>query len=160
MYIMKNLTFIFALLVSVCSAFSLDANTTILESYSPNYFIETLQAGTPVFLETTEKVHSERATIGQIVQFKVLTNVTVKGNILIQTGALAFGRIKSISPTTFNNPEEITIELTTVQALDGQMVALNGTPQTFKGQFTGESMTVYPGERFVATVMNNTEIRY
>lgn len=119
---------------------------------------ETLNSGTFVFLELMEKVNSDQATVGKVLLFKVRTDVVVNGNVVIKTGALAVGMVKSIKETTYNYPEEMTLTVTSVQAVDGQQIALNGIEQTFIGQFTGEGMTVEPGQPIIAGVMNNVVI--
>lgn len=120
---------------------------------------KTLPAGTLVLLETTEKIASDQVTVGKTVLFRVRANVVADGKTLIASGALAIGRVKAISPATFNFPEEITLEVLYAQAVDGQQVPLNGSEQTFRGQFPGESVIVEPAQMITATVMNNTSIQ-
>ena len=117
-----------------------------------------LKSGTLVTLETSEKIYSDQATVGQIVKFTVVMNVVSEGHVVINTGALAVGRVKAIKKTTYNSPEEITVELKSVQAADGQQIVLNGDEQTYKGKFTGEGTFVLPGRTITAKVMNNYEI--
>lgn len=119
---------------------------------------KTLPAGTLVVLETTEKVSSDAVTVGKILIFRVRTNVVVDGETVIATGAIAIGRVKSIKPASFNFPEEITLEVTYAQAVDGQQVSLYGAEQTYKGRFPRESTVVEPGQMITGTVMNNTNI--
>lgn len=121
---------------------------------------KTLPSGTLVMLETTEKISSDAVTVGKILLFRVRTNVVVDGKVVITTGAIAMGRVKSITPTTYNNPEEIAFEVTYAQAVDGQQVALNGAEQTYKGRFSRESVVVEPGQMIVGTVMNNINISF
>ncbi|HCL06116.1 MAG TPA: hypothetical protein DHW64_09185 [Chitinophagaceae bacterium] len=118
-----------------------------------------LPAGTLVHLEMTELVESGKATVGQIVNFRVRTNVEIDGVPVIRTGAMAFGRVKAIEPTSFNYPEEITIEVTAAQSVDGTMVSLLGQEQIFKGKFPNEDVTVQSGKPFIGFVMNNTNIK-
>lgn len=119
----------------------------------------TLPAGTLILMELAEQIESDRMTIGQLVKFKVSTDVTVDGKIAIRTGAFAYGRVKSISPSTYNNPEEINFEVTSVQAVDGQQVALNGADQIIKGQFSGQGTSAKLGTSITATIMNDVEIK-
>lgn len=120
---------------------------------------KTLQAGTLVVLETTEKISSDAVTVGKILVFRVRTNVVVDGETVIATGAIAIGRVKAINPATYNLPEEITVEVTYAQAVDGQQVALNGAEQTYKGRFPRESVAVEPGQMITGMAMNNTNIK-
>ncbi|MBV6441701.1 MAG: hypothetical protein DYG98_15995 [Haliscomenobacteraceae bacterium CHB4] len=119
---------------------------------------KTLPAGTLVILETTEKIASDQVTVGKTLLFRVRMNVVVDGKTVIATGALAVGRVKSIARATYNNPEEITLEVLYAQAVDGQQVALNGAEQTYRGTFPNESTAVEPGQTITATVMNNIQI--
>ena len=118
-----------------------------------------LLAGTTVMLELAERISSQSMTSGQLIKFRVSTNVVVDGKIAIRTGALAIGRVKSVRPSSYNNAEEITIEVTTVQAVDGQQVALDGKEQTFKGQFSNQGTDANVGLAITSTVMNNITIK-
>jgi hypothetical protein len=119
-----------------------------------------LPAGTLVLLETTEKIASDQVTVGKTLLFRVRMNVVVDGKIVIAGGALAIGRVKSISRATFNHPEEITLEVQYAQAVDGQQIALNGAEQTYRGMFANESTIVEPAQTITGTVMNNTCINF
>lgn len=119
-----------------------------------------LPAGTLVLLETTEKVASDQVTVGKTLLFRVRMNVVVDGKVVISSGALAVGRVKSISRATFNHPEEITLEVQYAQAVDGQQIALNGAEQTYRGTFPNESTFVEPAQTITGTVMNNTCINF
>lgn len=111
-----------------------------------------------VLLETAERTASERATVGKQVLFRVRANVVIDGQVVISTGALAIGRVKSIRKNTYNFPESLTLEVTAVQTIDGRLVALHGNEQTFTGLFPGESMYVEPGQTMSAALMNNETI--
>lgn len=119
-----------------------------------------LPAGTLVLLETTEKIASDQVTVGKTLLFRVRMNVVVDGKIVIASGALAIGRVKSISRATYNHPEEITLEVQYAQAVDGQQIALNGAEQTYRGIFANESTIVEPAQTITGTVMNNTCINF
>lgn len=151
---MKNVFFTFATIIALFTSntFAFANN----QSCGPN--CKTLPSGTLVMLENTEKISSDAVTVGKILTFRVRANVVVDGKVVITTGAIAIGRVKSILPTTFNNPEEITLEVMYVQAVDGQQIALNGAEQTYKGRFSRESSIVEPGQAIMGTVMNNTNI--
>lgn len=148
---MKNT--LFTLVTLIAFFFSTAAQAT-----PPGNPCKTLPAGTLVMLETTEKISSDAATVGKTLVFRVRTNVVVDGKVVISTGAIAIGRVKNITPATFNLPEEITFEVTYAQAVDGQQIALNGAEQTYKGRFSRESVVVEPGQMITGTVMNNTNI--
>ncbi len=132
------------------------ANTPIVQFHPPECI--TLPTGTLVLLETAERTASDRATIGKQVLFRVRANVVVDGQVVIRTGALALGRVKSIRKNTYNFPESLVLEVTAVQTVDGRLVALHGNEQTFTGLFPGESMQVEPGQTMTASLMNNETI--
>ncbi|MEM9887824.1 MAG: hypothetical protein AAF849_18155 [Bacteroidota bacterium] len=119
----------------------------------------TLDAGTLIYLETNERIFTDGAMPGKIIQFKVKMNVIIKGKVVIRTGAAAIGRVKSVRAATYNNPAEITIELTSVQSVDGQQVSLNGTEQTLQGEFPNQGTLINIGTAITANVMNDTEIK-
>jgi hypothetical protein len=153
---------IFSLLLSFISL-QIDANnypTNDCESTTLNIGKKVeLQAGTPVILELAEKVQSDAMTVGQLIRFKVSTNVVVDGKIAIRSGALALGRVKHVSPSTYNNAAQLTIEVNSVQAVDGQQIPLDGNEQTVKGQFSGQGTTALVGIAITSTVMNDITIK-
>ncbi len=155
----KYILFTFALSIF---ALQLPAAPAPLSAESSEYTFArkvTLRAGTLVLLELDEQLQSNRMTVGQMVKFKVTTDVVVDGRIAIRTGALAYGRVKHISPTTYNNAEEIRIEVTTAQAVDGTQVALNGAEQILKGAYPNQGATAGSEASISATVMNDVEIK-
>ena len=154
---MKNIAFALFIIISTFN-FSVAASTA--STFHATDFLRkvNLPAGTLVSLETAEKVLSDQVTVGQLIKFKVVTNVVVGGKVVIRTGASALGRIKSISEATYNSPTFITVELTSAQAVDGQQVALNGTEQTFKGIYPNEGTLIFPGKSISANVMNDMVI--
>jgi hypothetical protein len=81
-----------------------------------------------------------------------------EGEVAISTGALAVGRVKHIQMNTYNEPEEIRIEMLYVQAVDGQMVPLNGNEQSIRGQFPNEPTSVQFGTSITSHVTNNIMI--
>jgi len=158
---MKNIIFFFATILF--ASFSAQANNNIETFPTPATcsFAKkvTLSAGTMILLETNEAFSSDQATVGQILNFKVRTNVQAQGRTVITTGSMAIGRVKSVSEATFNSPAQITIELQYVQAVDGQMVALNPTEQTLKGLYPNEGTTGNIGFNITAQVMNDIRIK-
>lgn len=157
---MKNILFAFAMLLAATS--SAQDNTEDPEPFTNKGLFNgkcTLPSGTLIILETTEKIFSDQVTVGKTIQFRVRTNVIAEKEVVIRTGALALGRVKSIEPSTYNNPEEIRIELQYVQAVDGQMVPLSGQEESLRGQFTGQGTAVETGTSLTAYVMNEVKIK-
>ncbi len=157
---MKKFIYLLSLIAvfQILNTASTNAATTEFEAYEL-FKTVTLPAGTLVILESSERFHSDEVTVGKILRFKVRANVVVDGQVVITTGALAIGRVKAIKETTYNDPEEVTIELTSVQAVDGRQVPLDGDEQTFRGQFSGQGTIVEGGQTITARVMNNTPVK-
>lgn len=150
----------------LCCLFALSATANAQDDPTPLTAVKgifdkdvTLNAGSVILLETNEKIQSGQVTVGKTVQFKVRTNVMAQGRVAIRSGALATGRVKAIEPYTYNNPEEIRIELLYVQAVDGQMIPLNGNEQTIRGQFAGQDAAIEFGTSITANVTNTIEIK-
>jgi hypothetical protein len=84
----------------------------------------------------------------------------VNGKKLIATGAQATGRVKDLGKGSYNHSGTVTIEITYVQAVDGQQVSMNGQEQQMKGYHKGQSAKIQTGTAISAYVMNDTEIRH
>ena len=119
-----------------------------------------LKAGTYISLEITERLQSDKMTVGQLVRMQVRTNIVVNKRVVIRTGAVAMGRVKAIRKTTYNHAEEIHIIAVNVQTVDGQLIALEGNEQILKGEFRGQAAVVHPGTMTDARIMNNEWIDY
>ncbi len=152
------LSLIFAAATQVTFANNNPVNPVAYENFELRKKV-ILRAGTLVMMETTERIFSDDVTVGKMIRFKVTTNVYAEGRAVITTGALAIGRVKSKQETTFNDPAEITIELTSVQSVDGQQIPLNGQEQIYQGQFSGEGTKVENGMTITATVTNDVTIK-
>jgi hypothetical protein len=157
--IMKHVIIFTIALFAICTtSFAALPSTAQWNTPCPTNTVE-LPAGTIVYLELTEMLESGKATVGQIINFRVKADVVIDGNIVIRTNAVAIGRVELIETTTFNHPEEITIVLTAVQCVDGAMTALHAGNQTFKGRYANEQVIVQPGRGFAANIMNNTKVK-
>ncbi len=153
--------YILSALILLCVSFSTWANSTPFIIGAPSCVFSkkvVLQAGTLIYLELDEQIYSDQVTIGKSIRFKVRTNVVSDGKVVVTTGSLAIGRVKNIRTATYNNPAEVTIELTYVQAVDGQQVALNGTEQIVRGQYPSQGTEINAGISITANVMNDIEI--
>ena len=144
---------LFLLFLNLCS-FGISAQTETKGLCSKT---EMLPASTVILLENSEKVSSD-GTVGQVVAFRVHGNVTVNGNVLIRDGAGAIGRIKRVQEAGRNFPAQLVLLVTHVRTADDQMIAVAGDETTFNGRYTLQGFTVEQGQRFTATVMNNTVV--
>lgn len=169
---MKMILFCLVLSVSLNAQSDFSDDFT-LETASANYERETpviqhkglfknkkvdLPSGTLVVLASAEQLISDQATIGQMVKFIVKTNVTMKGKVVIATGAMAVGRIKNVNSSTYNHPATINVEVTSVQAVDGQQVALNGNEMLTLGIYKGQGTKLQTGRTIISNVMNDMVI--
>jgi hypothetical protein len=111
-----------------------------------------------VYLELAEQLRSQKLTVGRIVKFTVKMHVKIDGKVVVRTGAMATGRIKNIERNSFNDPEEVNIEINNVQAVDGTMIEVNGTESIFLGDNSNEDAEVNSLQQLIARVMNDTEI--
>ena len=117
-----------------------------------------LRAGTPIFLETLDAVATENAVHGQPISFRVRENVQVEGHVVVAAGALAKGRVKSIEPSTYNQPEKIQLEALYVQAVTGEQVPLTGEA-SWVGEYPNQGMALPPGALLSAQVLNDLAIK-
>ncbi len=169
--IMKNIIFVF----SLCIAFIANANA---QPEAPTYKIDRsgrvplvsfeksgslfsknkieAPAGTMVIMKTMESIKSEDAVPGKILRFLVDIDVMVCGKEVISTNAIALGRIKSVTPATSTSKEEIIIEVTSVQSVDGQQIPLHGQEDLTWSRMAGESIAV-PSGKVVVGYFKNTE---
>ncbi len=120
----------------------------------------TLTAGTLILMETNVDINSASLTDNQLLKFTVTDEVYANRRVVIAAGATAVGKVKSITPSSFNDPECIVIEVTNVQTVDGQMIALTGFEQCIKGKFAGEGVKVEAGTSIMATNREDVEIRW
>lgn len=159
---MKNIMLLTAALLTLFTSASATQNS-VFPLEAPTFKIcpsggkVLLPAGTLVILETAEDIFST-ATRGTNVVFRVRTDVYAEGEVVIRTGAQAFGRVKRVEPATNNSPASITIELFYVQAVDMQQVPLYGNEQTLVGQDPNTNSTAPVMSNFTAQVMNNIKI--
>lgn len=108
-------------------------------------------AGTLVILETVEKVAVENSTAGRMIRLRARTNVIVDGYIVVLTGAMGLGRIKSILKKASSPDEEIYVEAFSILAVDGQQIALFGSEQGFE-------KTIEIGSILTGRVLSNVKI--
>lgn len=95
----------------------------------------TLKAGTPVILATIETVSSKTTVSGNTVDFKVVTDVIVDGNVVIPAGTIAKGQASNVSrASAIGKGGEITVGINNINALDGTLVPLSGANISASGK--------------------------
>lgn len=135
-----------------------------------------LKAGTMVNLELVNEVTSKMAA-GQTVDFRVMTDVKADGVVVIPAGSIAKGQVISASKNKLlGTPGEVTVQVKSVNAIDGTRIALSGSSSTAEGDsklvtslvltflcgfgflMKGGAGVITPGTTFDATVASNTDI--
>ena len=114
--------------------------------------------GTPIYLEARNTINSGDAQPGDLVEFKVRTDVIVGGTVVISTGSIAQGMVKEVSAGNINEPGKLILIIDQVQAVDGQWVKLSGNQQTIAGKSRAESAELKPGRVITAEVASNKAI--
>ncbi|MEZ4932534.1 MAG: hypothetical protein R2788_10490 [Saprospiraceae bacterium] len=172
---MKNIIFV----ISLCIAF---ISNTSAQISTPSYTIDNkgrvpvvnfeksgggifsgskieVPAGTMVIMKTMESIKSEEAVPGRMLRFIVDIDVKHCDKEIISTNAIAHGRIKSVTPATSTSKEEIVIEVTSVQAVDGQQIPLHGQEDVIWSRMPGESIAIPSGKVVVGYFKNTETIR-
>ena len=149
----------------------------LLSSFTkPAGNVVVLKAGTMVSLELVNEVTSDMKA-GQTVDFRVVADVKADGKVVIPAGTIAKGQVISSSKNTLLGGEgEVTVQVKSVNAVDGTRVALSGSSLTAEGEnklvvsivltllcwigflLKGGKGVLAPGTTFDATVVGNTDI--
>ncbi|HOJ05730.1 MAG TPA: hypothetical protein PK916_17165 [Bacteroidota bacterium] len=86
----------------------------------------TVPAGTVVALSLEQSITSEMP-VGSSVNFRVIYDVKVDGQVVVRAGSIATGSIASVKGTgAVGSPGRVAITLRTVRAVDGQEILLRG----------------------------------
>ena len=103
------------------------ASVFFLSSFTnPTGKVVMLKSGTMVSLELINRVTSDMK-VGQIVDFRVLSDVKAGGEVVIKAGTIAKGQVVDISKNSMlGQPGEVTLSVKSVTAVDGTRVALTG----------------------------------
>lgn len=158
-------------LLLACSIFCMSFTTVNASS------IVTLKAGTPVILELISGIQSNKAKSGQMVDFKVTSDVKANGVIVIPAGSIAKGQvIDSQKNGIFGQPGELRVAIKSVTAIDGTVIPLMASEFNEEGKdklvvsIVGGLLCVFPflmkggkaempaGTQIQATVLSSTEI--
>lgn len=135
-----------------------------------------LKAGTMVSLELVNEVNSKMKP-GQTVDFRVMSDVKADGVVVIPAGSIAKGQVLSASKKKMLGIQgEVTVQVKSVNAIDGTRVALSSSSLTAEGDnklvtalvltflcgfgflLHGGDGIITPGTTFDATVASNTDI--
>ncbi len=165
----KSLVLLAVFTASVFSANQSKAENSLplpgIDHLAAGYVI--LPAGTLFSLELSQEVSSEDVEVGHTVKFTVRTDVRVNGKVLIRAGSTAEGRVKKVDK--FLNAcsacdgtcSKVTITVESAMAVDGQMVLLNSTPLTKRGNCAGTGPAIIEiGARITGRIRSDSTIMY
>lgn len=143
---------------------------------APKGNVVVLKAGTMISLELVNEVTSDMKA-GQIVDFRVVSDVKADGVVVIPAGSIAKGQVISASKNKILGGEgEVTVQVKSVNAIDGTRVALSGSSLTGEGEnklvgaivltllcwfgflLKGGKGVIAPGTIFETSVVGNTDI--
>lgn len=101
----------------------------LLQSASPLLAATvTVPNNTLVQMELLETVSSNTAAVGQNIKLKVVSSVKQKGKVVIEGGAIAQGTVSSVDKSgMFGKPGAITIQIKSVQAVDGTSIPVSAS---------------------------------
>lgn len=158
-------------LLLACSIFCMSFTTVSASN------IVTLKAGTPVILELISGIKSNKAKSGQMVDFRVTSDVKANGVVVIPAGSIAKGQvIDSQKSGIFGQPGELIVAIKSVTAIDGTVIPLMASEFNEEGKdklvvsIVGGLLCLFPffmkggkaempaGTQIQATVISSTEI--
>jgi uncharacterized Zn-binding protein involved in type VI secretion len=104
------------------------AGLLMLQTEIGGAFSVTVPFGTPVSLRVQERIHPSTNQVGQSVVLVADRDVVVEGKVVVRAGARATAEVtRSTKRGEVGKPAEIAIEAKSVEAVDGTMLALDGT---------------------------------
>lgn len=137
----------------------------------------TLKAGTPVILATTTNLTSKNVVAGNTVDFRVVTDVIVEGNVVISAGTIAKGQVSNVSKASaVGKGGELSVGINAINAVDGTLVPLSGAQISASGDskvglaivcglctlvgflIPGSQAELPAGAQAQAVVMSNTSV--
>ena len=93
-----------------------------------------LRAGTPITVETTNRLSSRNLNVGQTIDLRVKYDVMSDNILLIPAGSLAYGKISNIQKRkVFGKGGKIEVQIENVMAIDGQTIPISGIPMIAEG---------------------------
>jgi len=100
----------------------------ILMSFTTNYKDEVvIPSGTSIQFELVNPVSSQAAFPGSVIDFRVSSNVVVKGQIVVSAGSIAKGQVvRAVKSKIVGQEGSIEIMVKSVRSVDGQDIPLFG----------------------------------
>lgn len=136
-----------------------------------------IKAGTPIALELMNTINSNDVKNGQMIDFRVINDVKVDGEVVIPAGSIAKGQIdKAKKNGLLGTPGEVSVVIKSVNAVDGTIVPLSSSAVGDEGSdklvvsivltvlclfgfiIKGGEAKIASGAQINATVLSNTEV--
>ena len=87
----------------------------------------TLNAGTPISLETAQALYSDTVQAGQTIDFKVRNDVKVGDNVVVRAGSIAKGLVtRAEMAKGLGKQGSIEVQIKSVVSVDGQLIPVVG----------------------------------
>lgn len=111
--------------VSVRTALAVLLFTTLGLSASAGDVV--LKAGTPVPMQLVNTIDGKHSTVGQVVDFRVTSDIKADGKTVIPIGSIAKAQVvRAKKNGLLGQAGEIQVNVTSVTAVDGTQVVLSG----------------------------------
>lgn len=97
-----------------------------------------LEDGTPVKLRTARNISSADAHTGDTLDFEVLEDVMVRGNLVVPKGGIAWGTVTEAQPKRrMGRGGKLDVNIDSVRLVDGEKVPLRAVKDVKGGGHTG-----------------------
>lgn len=158
-------------ITTTCKRLMLSAMMLAAFSFNANAKDVVLKAGTAVPLQLVNTIDGSHATVGQVVDFRVTSDVVADGVTVIPAGTLAKAQVtRAKKNRLFGGEGEIALSINSVTAVDGSQVVLSGATLADEGKsklvvaillcwlIKGEAGELAAGMNCNASVAGNTTI--
>ena len=93
------------------------------------------ESGTMIELETIDNVNSKTVGQGQDVMFRVLRDVEVDDQVVIEGGSTAYGKVTEQNKAKgLGKPGQLSVRVERVMAVDGSMIYVSGDNLNREGE--------------------------
>jgi hypothetical protein len=102
----------------------------------------TIKEGEPVYLELVSDTNIDDLQAGNVLQFRVNTNVIVDGKEVVRAFTTAIGTVLKVEGSGYNTSPKIQVNIRHIRAVDGQQILVDG-PHNLNNLTIGAPLTVY-----------------
>lgn len=94
-----------------------------------------VKAGTPVPMQLVNSIDGKNSSVGQMVDFRVTSDIKVGGKTVVPIGSIAKGQVTRAKKNGLvGQAGEIQVNVTSVTAVDGTQIVLSGGTLTAEGK--------------------------